>query len=171
VATPRVPTGFRPSIQNYGYGPTTGRFLTQVGGALPRTGRRWRRGTAVYNVTMVLTRLKLNVWTAFYFGIIDEGAVQFFLPLDTQGGDMTDHLCVMTPDSYRVEMASGQLMWNVRFDVVAEPPMVDITTDDAQNIIDLWELYGDSTERILDGFTHLSTVKLTELNAVTGDGP
>jgi len=165
VATPRVPNGFRPSIQRYGFGAASGLTMTEVGGALPRPGRRWRRGTALYNVTMVMTRLKFNVWSAFYYGIIDEGAIQFFMPLDTRGGELVDHLCVMLASSYRVEPVSGSLMWNVSFDVAAEPSLSGMTMADAQAVIDVWNIYGEDTEKILDALIAFSTVKLTQLNS------
>lgn len=165
MATPRIPTGLRPSIQRYGYGAPTGLFMTEVGGALPRPGRRWRRGTATYSTTMVLTRVQMNVWNAFYFGIIDQGAVQFTYPLDTQGGVLEDHLCVMIPSSYRVEPVSGSLIWNVSFDVVAEPSLSSMTAAEAQAIIDLWSSLGNSSEAIMDALSEIATVRLTQIGA------
>lgn len=161
MPTPAIPSGFKPVIQGYAIGAPDGVAHTDVGGGMPRSALQWDRGRQAFQVTMVLPAEKFAVWTVFFLHIIKKGAYTFTMPLDS-GFGLQDHDCLMVSGSYSAVRAGGQVT-SVSFTVLAESRVYDITSADAQALIDLWEEYEGSYDDLLariDQFANGDTLVL-----------
>jgi hypothetical protein len=148
MPTPRIPAGFKPVIQGYSIGAPDGVAMTEVGGGMPRVGLEWDRGKQQFQVTLVLKADAFAVWTAFFLHIIKKGSIQFDMPLDS-GFGMEDHTCIMVPGSYSAARAGGQIT-SVTFAVLAESKAYDMTAEEAQSLVDLWDEAGGTSDALLD---------------------
>lgn len=150
MPTPAMPTGFKPIIQGYGIGPPDGVEMTEVAGGMPRVGLRFDRGKQAYQVTLILLPDAFFVWQTFFHKKIDNGAIQFTMPLDS-GEGLEPHLCIMVPGTLNVARAGDSPIWSVTFTVLAESPFYALTDDAADSILDFWEGgYTEGLEELLD---------------------
>lgn len=164
MAVPRIPNGFKPVIQGYGIGAPDGVMHTAVAGGMPRSAIEWDRGKQAFQVTMVMLPEKFLVWSVFFHHLIKNGAYTFTMPLDS-GLGMQDHDVLMVPGSYSAARAGGQVT-SVSFVVLAESGIYDISAEDAEAIVDLWngydEGYDDLLARIAQ-FANVDTLVLEDL--------
>lgn len=156
MPNPRIPNGFKPLIDEYSGGAPTGVFNTAVAGGLPRAGLMWDRGPRQYSVAMVLSPEKFSVWSVFLARIIDGGAISFDMPLDS-GEGMADHLCTMVAGSYNERRAERSVFTRISFVVQAEPKAYEYTKEEAQDLMDLWNLEGEGADDLLRRIAKFAT--------------
>ena len=159
MADIRIPVDFKPLIAGYSFDGTGGAMMTEVEGGADRFGRRFRRGTQKFRVSINMRPAKLSVWTAFYFHLIDEGAKRFVMPIDS-GAGMEDHFCNVVPGSYSAARAANSQITVVSFVVSAISTVWNMTKADAQAIVDFWNEAGghsDDLLRRLEQFANVDT--------------
>ena len=159
----QIPNGFVPTVQGYSVKGPGGVKRTEVAGGMPRYGLQWDQGAGQYNVAMIMTGAKFAVWSAFYHLIIKKGSIAFTMPLDS-GQGVVDHICNIIPESYMATRIDG-LATTVTFAIDAVPSVYQLSSVDAQNIIDFWNLYGDDSSRLLQRLAQFSTVDSNVLHA------
>lgn len=152
----RIPSGFEPVVQGYGFKGPGGVKRTMVAGGLPRYALDWDRGSSEFNVALVMTAAKFAVWTAFYHLIIKKGSITFTMPLDS-GLGLQDHDCNILPDSYMATRTNGPIT-TVTFSVDATPRIYETTAAEAQELIDFWNSYGESGSSLLAAIAYFATV-------------
>ena len=145
--TIQIPSGFMPMVQGYSLKGPGGVKRIEVAGGMPRYGLSWDQGAGQYNVAIIMTDVKFQVWSMFYHLIIKKGSIAFNMPLDS-GQGVQDHTCNIIPDSYMATRIDGRAT-TVTFAVDATPTVYQITSADAQIIIDFWNIYGDDSSRLL----------------------
>lgn len=158
MPNPSIPNGFKPTVQGYGIGDPGGVVLTNVAGGMPRTALQYDRSPQQFQVTMIMSPAKFSVWTAFYFRLIRKGALPFDMELDSGFGCQV-HECRILPGSYSAVRVLTEHT-SVSFVVLAVSKAYDYTTADAQNLVDLWNLYGDNTDDLfvlLERFANVDT--------------
>jgi hypothetical protein len=147
MPNPVFPNHMKPTVAAYSHGGPGGVVRTDVAGGAPRYGLDYDRGTAQYNVTLVLDKTQFLIWTAFFHHIIKKGAITFDMPLDSGFGTQ-QHACNIVPDTYQASRTGGIAMV-VSFTVEAESKVYDITATEAQELINLYNLYGADTSALL----------------------
>lgn len=153
---PTIPNGMRPVVASYSIGAPDGVMRTDVAGGMPRYGLDYDRGSQQYKVTLVLDKLKFSVWTAFFMQVIKKGAIAFDMPLDSGfGTDM--HTVNIVPGSYSATRTGG-IVTVVSFVVDAESQAYDMTEEDAQGLVDLYNEYGESTNELLARIAQFANV-------------
>lgn len=163
MPNPRVPNGFKPVIQGYGFGAPDGVMMTEVGGGMPRGGLEWDRGVQQFQVSRVMKADEFAVWTAFFHHVIKKGALPFILPLDS-GFGMQDHDCLMVPGSYSARRVGGQIT-SISFTVVAESAAYAMTSADGAALVEIWNEYGSGSDDLLERiaqFANVDTLVLQE---------
>lgn len=159
--TIRIPNGFIPLVQGYGFKGPGGVRRTEVAGGMPRYALEWDRGMSQFSVAMVMNETKFSVWTAFYHLIIKKGSIAFTMLLDS-GMGLQDHDCNILPDSYTASRTNGKVT-TVAFSVDATPSVYALSTADAQAMIDVWNVYGENgsnTLAAIDRFANHDSVVL-----------
>lgn len=149
MPTPHVPSRFKPATQGYSVGAPSGVYMNEVAGGMPRMGLDWNQGWQSVSVSRVMSKSEYAVWSVFFHRRINNGSIQFLMPLNL-GQGMADHLCVMVPGSYTALQLSGNRVWSVAFTVLAQNPIYDMTEDQVQGLLDLWDLYGDEASPLLE---------------------
>jgi hypothetical protein len=145
---PVMPDGFAPQIQGYSIGAPMGARATAVAGGAARAALEYNRGPQPFQVTMIMNSEEFSVWTAWFFHIVKLGTVPFDMPLNSGFGPQV-HVCTVVPDTYSVVSVSGPLM-SVSFVVSAVSRVHDMTAEDAQVMVDLWNGVGDNLSELLD---------------------
>lgn len=148
MPTPRVPSLFKPAAQGYSVGSPDGVRLSEVAGGMPRVAMEWNRGWQAIPVYRVMSKNEYAVWSVFFHRRINNGSVQFTMPLNL-GQGLVDHLCVMVPGTYTAAPLSGNRVWSVGFTVMAQNTIYDLTDADVQGILDLWEALGEDADPLL----------------------
>lgn len=159
MPTPHVPAGFKPVAAGFNAGAPQGVAMTQVAGGMPRLALDWSRGWQSFNVSRVMDAYEFSVWSVFFHhnvGIAN-GSVQFTMPINS-GYGFQDHLCLMVPGSYSAVPLSGGKVWSISFTVQAENPVYGLSDEDAQGILDMWELMGDEGDDLLARLAQFATV-------------
>lgn len=157
MPTPAFPSGFKPAVQGYSIGAPAGVRMTELAGGMPRIGLAWDRGQQAFEVTMVISQAKFAVWVMFFYHQLRNGSLQFTMPLDS-GLGLSDHLCIMVPGSYSAVPVSGSKVWSVRFTILAESQVYTTTPEDADELLALWEVYGEGLEPLLARLAQFATV-------------
>jgi hypothetical protein len=157
MPTPRIPSNFKPVAQGYSVGSPEGVRMTEVGGGMPRLGLEWDRGQQSFAVTMIMQADKFLVWTIFFQRVIKNGSIQFTMPINS-GLGLVDHLCVMVPGSYSAVPVSGGKIWSVSFAVLADSGVYDMTDEEADALLALWEEYGEASDELLARIAQFATV-------------
>lgn len=158
TSTPRIPDGLKPVAAGYSIGAAAGVNMTEVSGGLSRVAMEWDRGRQAFAVTMILAQDKFTAWSTFFHQVIAGGGIQFLMPIDS-GLGLSDHLCIMVPGSYSVVPVSGARIWSVSFSVLAESQVYSqYSTEDAQDLLELWELYGEDLDDLLARLAQFATV-------------
>lgn len=157
MPTPRIPTGFKPIIQGYSMGAPSGVAQTDVAAGMPRSALAHDRGIQAFQVTMVMTPEKFSVWALFFHRVIKNGAYNFIMPLDS-GFGLADHNVLMVDGSYSAARAQGSHITSVSFAVVAESQAYDVTEEEAEAVIALWEEYGAGYDELLERIAQFANV-------------
>jgi len=153
---PSLPTGLIPTVAAYSYGGPGGVQRTDVAGGAPRYAMQWDRGVQQFNVTLILDKLAFGIWTAFFHHIIKKGAITFDMPLDSGFGTEL-HACNIMPGSYSATRTEGVAMI-VAFVVEAESKAYDFTAADAQNMIDVYNTYGNDSSILLSRIAQFANI-------------
>ncbi|WP_205412565.1 hypothetical protein [Janthinobacterium lividum] len=157
-----MPNGLAPIVSQYSLAGPGGVMRTEVAGGAPRYGLDWDRGSQQFNVTLMLDALRFSVWTAFYHHIIKKGAITFDMELDS-GFGCAAHACNIVPGSYSATRTAGTLI-AVSFVVDAESQAYEMTGDDAQAMVDLYNQYGKRTNDLLDRLAQFANVDTNVLD-------
>lgn len=161
---PTMPNGLVPNVSSYSIGSPGGVMRTEVAGGAPRVGMMYDRGVQEYRVTLLLDALKFSVWTAFFHHIIKKGSVTFDMQLDSGFGTET-HAVTMIPGSYSATRTGGIAMI-ATFNVEAESKAYDFSAEDAQSMIDYYNLVGGDSDDLLlqiSQFANVDTLVLDEV--------
>ncbi len=145
---PVMPNGFKPTVAAYSHDAPGGVFRTEVAGGAARYGLQFDRGTQMFNVTLLLDKLKFSVWTAFFHQIIKKGAITFDMPLDSGFGTEM-HAVNIVPNSYSATRTGG-ICTVVSFVVEAESKANDITVDEAEAMVALYNEAGAESDALLE---------------------
>lgn len=156
---PTIPSGFKPVVQNYAIDAPGGVRRTDVAGGLARYALEWDRGVQQYRVTLILTALQFSVWTTFFHHSIKKGALAFDMDLNS-GYGMQPHSVSIFPGSYSATPTGGgsHVMWTVSFIVEAESAAYSMTTAEAEALLALYELEGDSSGELLNRLSQFANV-------------
>ncbi len=147
MTNPALPNGFTPTVAAYSHDEPGGVRRTEVAGGSSRFGLDWDRGPQRFNVTLILDKFQFSIWVAWYHHIVKKGAITFDMPLDS-GFGTAQHACNIMPGSYSASRTGGIAMV-VAFVVEAENKVYDMTTADAQGMIDVYNAYGDGSNALL----------------------
>lgn len=162
MTRPTIPAGLRPVVTGYGFDGPGGTMRTEVEGGMSRYAMDFDRGSQMFRVTFILTPLELSVWSAFYHQIIKKGSITFDMIVDSGFGPDT-HAVNIVPGSYTANRTAGGVQTAVNFIVEAESQAYEMTPAEAQILVDLWNVYGKSTDAVLAGLDDLVNVKLLVL--------
>lgn len=147
MADIKFPRTFCPLVADYTVGDMGGTSQTDVEGGSPRFALEYDRGVQPFTVTLALTAEKYRIWTLFYHRIIKRGTVPFDMPIDS-GMGTEPHTVNIVKDSYSESRTRRHRF--ITFTVLAEPNAYDVSVEDAQAEIDLWNEYGNSLAPMLN---------------------
>lgn len=159
---PTLPAGLTPTVAAYSHGGPGGVMRTEVSGGAARYALDYGRGTQQFNVTLILDKLKFSVWTAFFHHIILKGALTFDMPLDSGFGTEA-HAVNIVPGTYSASRTGGTAMV-VAFVVEAESKVYDMTAVDAAALIDVYSIYGDDSNKLLDRLAQFANADTNALD-------
>lgn len=161
MAVPRIPSDMCPLVNGYQIGAAGGVMRTPVGGGRPRYALDWDRGVQQFQVTLLLDQTQFMAWSIFYHRTIKKGAISFEMDIDS-GLGAEPHVVNIVPDSYSV-VPTGGIFRSVSFIVEAESRVYDLTDEEAQGIVDLYEEYGSAgLWRLLSRLEQFANVDTTE---------
>lgn len=157
MPTPRIPAGLKPLAQGYSIGAPDGVNMSEVGGGLPRVAMEWDRGRQAFPVAFSMSEYQFSAWDLFFHHVIRNGSLQFDMPINS-GQGFADHTCIMVPGTYSVTPQAASRRWIVTFTVVAEAQAYEMTTAEAQAIIDFYEAAGEGGDLLLARLAKFATV-------------
>ena len=106
MADPIFPENIKPVIsQGYDFNMPNNVLEQPVAGGSPLLIRDTKYGYVDFNVTLVVTPLKMQVFNDFYFGKINGGQDKFIMQLDS-GNGIEDHTCQIGRASCREKCRS-----------------------------------------------------------------
>lgn len=161
MADIKFPRSFCPLVADYNGGDMGGVSQTDVEGGSPRFALEYDRGVQPFTVSLALDAQKYHIWTLFYHRIIKRGAIPFDMPLDT-GNGAEPHTVNIVKDSYSESRTRRHRF--ITFTVLAEPKAYDVSMEDAQAEIDLWNEYGNSLASMLDRLAIFANEDVLVLN-------
>lgn len=144
MPNPVIPRGFIPLISGYGISAPGGVMATPVSGGSPRFALEYDRGAQQFQISFVMSEDKFAVWSVFFHKIIKKGAITFTMKMDS-GTGVVDHDVNILPESYSATAIPASRHKSVTFVAVCECKVNDFSDEEAQTILDLWELYGGGT--------------------------
>ena len=153
---PTMPNGMKPVVSAYSIGDAGGVRRTETAGGACRYALQFDRGMQQFQVTLMLDALKFSVWTAFYHHVIKKGAITFDMQLDSGFGTET-HACNIVPGSYSATRTGG-IVHAVVFVVESESKAYEMSAEDAQALIDLYNELGAETDDLLEALAKFATV-------------
>ena len=158
MANPVMPNGMKPvtSPGGYGHGDLGGVIRTEVSGGFNRYALDFDRGVQQHNVTLFLDALKFSVWNAFFVNIIKKGAITFDMQLNS-GFGVSSHSCNIIPGSYDAT-APDSVFWVVSFTVEAESQAFNMSEEQSQDLVDIYNVYGDGTNALFDQLEQFATI-------------
>lgn len=156
MTAPTLPHQFVPLASGYSCDDPGGVMRTDVAGGAPRYALEWDRGTQRFIVTLMLDAAAFSVWCAFYHHLIRKGSLPFNMLLDS-GFGTSPHLVNIVPGSYSAARTGGNHT-AVSMVVETEGQAYGMTAADAQIMLDLYTLSGDSTSLLLDLIARFATV-------------
>lgn len=142
MPTPHAPATFKPVAAGYSIGAPDGVVMSEVAGGMPRVSLDWSRGKQVIQLGRIMKQDEFQMWTLWYQRVINNGAIQFFLPLDS-GLGLQDHLCMMAPGSYSAVPLAGNQVWSVTFSVIVESSAYALSDEDVTALLGLWDATGE----------------------------
>lgn len=137
---PALPDKIKPISTNYAIDDPGGVLRTEVAGGASRYTLDWDKGTQRFSVTLMLDKMQLSVWMAFYHYSINKGATAFDMPLDSGFGVSTHSVNIVT-GSYRASRTGG-ILTEVTFVVETKTQAYNLTELEATTMAGLFNLYG-----------------------------
>lgn len=159
MTTPTIPTGLRPIVSGYSFDGPGGVSATEVAGGAPRVAMEYDRGVQPFRVTFMLKPLELAVWTTFFHHTIKKGSLPFQMHLDSGYGPAL-HTVTMIPGSYSAARSANRVDTAATFGVWTESAAYDMTADQAQQLLDFYETYGESGAALLERLARFATVDI-----------
>ena len=159
---PTMPPGLKPVVSNYSIDDPGGVMRTDVAGGMARYALDWDRGAQRFNITLILDSLQFSVWSAFYHHTIKKGAIAFDMRIDS-GFGVSAHSVNIMPGSYSAARTSGVMMV-VTFVVEAENQVYEMTAEDAENLVDLYNAYGAYSNALLERIALFANVETNVLD-------
>lgn len=147
MTNPVLPSSFLPVVEGYSFGSPGGVHRTEVAGGMSRYALQWDRGVQEFRITMVMNPDKFAIWNLFFLRVIKKGAVSFEMQLDSGFGVGT-HVCNIIPGTYNANLVNGTF-YSITFSIEAESSAFNFSDDEAQSMLDLYNLYGDKYDDIL----------------------
>jgi len=141
------PTLLKPVVsQGYSFG-TAGNVLIQpVAGGLPLMILDYKTAMVAFDVSLILTPLRMQVWQDFYYSNIASGSATFNMNLDS-GNGIESHVCKINPDTVNHNSDNTEY-YIVTFTVMAEKtPAQDEPF--GGNLAALFDVYGDDLPEFL----------------------
>lgn len=157
MPTPHLPSGFKPVAAGYSIGSPDGVRMSEVGGGLPRIGLEWDRGMQRFELAEVMSQERFTVWSVFFHRVIRNGSIQFFAKLNS-GQGLSEHLCTMVPGSYSAVPISGAKLWSVKYSVMAQSQVYDMTDAEVQDVLNFWEATTEGGDELLARLAQFATV-------------
>ena len=148
MADPIFPENIKPVIsQGYDFNMPNNVLEQPVAGGSPLLIRDTKYGYVDFNVTLVVTPLKMQVFNDFYFGKISGGQDKFIMQLDS-GNGIEDHTCQIVPSSVQQSFSNDPTR-TISFIVRAEKTSFQDNIYGG-NLSDLYDAYGDQLVPTLD---------------------
>lgn len=155
MPTPRIPTGLKPLVASYSGTGTAGAERTEVEGGSSRYSMAFDRGTQTFNVALSLSPTAYSVWNAFYHRVINKGTITFIMELDAGFGCQDIDVNIL-PGTYSIARTDGDTV--VSFQVECENPAYDLSDDDVDALLALYEEYGEMSNELLARIARFATV-------------
>lgn len=150
-----LPTGFVPIAAQYSISGVGG-VLGNDGGAVGQAALQQMGGVQQYSVTLILTAAQMQVFTVWYHRVNACGAITFDMVLDSGFGAEL-HGANINPGTLSVAR-SGGILSVVSFVVDAESKAQQMSTADAQALLDLYGLYGNGSDELLAAIAQFALV-------------
>lgn len=113
------PSNFKPTIsQGYSFGAPQDVIDGGVTGGDVIQARDYKFGSTLFNISMALDPLRMQVWQDFYFGKLSSGSNKFTMNLDS-GNGIEEHIVMIQPGSVDFE-GSGDPKWRLNFTLIAD---------------------------------------------------
>lgn len=148
MPNPVLPASFLPVVEGYGFNSPGGVQRTEVIGGMPRYAMQYDRGVQEFKITMVMKPDRFSIWNLFFLRVIKKGSISFDMQLDSGFGVET-HTCNILPGSYNANLVNGSF-YSISFSVEAESSAYKFSTEEAQLMLDLYALYGDNYDDVLN---------------------
>ncbi len=142
------PANLKPAItEGYGFSSSDNVISQQVQGGAPLQILDYRTGPVLFNVSLVLDPLRMQVFQDFYYGKINSGADKFTMILDS-GNGLEEHIVQINTSTVKFNGDAAPI-WKVSYTITAE------TTPFQENpyggdLADLFDAYGDDLPAILN---------------------
>jgi len=162
MTNPALPTGFTPTVAAYGMTGPDGVMRSDINGGPSRYALEYDRGVQQFNVTLVLDKLQFSVFTAWFLHVVKKGAITFDMPLDS-GFGTAPHACNILPGSYSTSRVGG-ILTSISFVVEAENQAYELSTQDAQGLVDMYNEYGEDVDLIMARIAQFANVDSLALN-------
>lgn len=147
LSSTAMPDGLSPMLESYGLEDAGGVLRSEVDGGTASYALQYARGLPRFACQLLLTADQFATWSVWFHRLIAKGAYTFDMPLDS-GFGMQTHAANIVPDSYSATRTGG-IHTLVSFAVEAEPKAYDLSTADAQSLVDFYNLYGTGTSELL----------------------
>jgi hypothetical protein len=157
---PVLPKGLKPISEGYSIGDPGGVVETPVAGGRARYAQDFDRGVQPIPITLLLDPEQFSVWSAFYHHIIKKGALAFDMPIDS-GFGVSPHPVNISPGSYSAAKTGN--LWIINFSVKTESQAYAMTAEQAQFMIDLYNIYGVETGALLDRIAVFASIDVNIL--------
>ena len=155
---PTFPANIKPVVnQGYTLGASDNVIRTPVQGGAPLQMLDYRTGPVAFDVVIIGDRLKFQAWTDFYYGQIDAGASKFTMELDS-GNGLEEHAVQILTDTVS-EDGSQDPIWKISYTLLADTTPAQEAPFQG-NLADLYAIYGDDTQAILDALAQFVLVDL-----------
>jgi len=164
MTTPVMPNGFVPLLARYSQAAPDGVMRTEVAGGAARYALEWARGVQRYSVTLLLDATQFMVWSAWFHLLTNKGSLTFTMRIDSGFGP-SPHDVNMVPDTYEATHESNR--WIVSFIVEAESQVYQLTAEDAQALVDLYNAYGSTFGGLGDLFDRLAQFANFDTNVLS----
>lgn len=160
MADPIFPIALKPVIsQGYSFGMANNVLEQPVAGGSPLLIRDTKYGYVDFQVVILVTPLRMQVWNDFYFGKINGGQDKFIMQLDS-GNGIEDHTCQIVPSSVQQSFNNDPTR-TIAYTVRAEKTSFQ-DNPYSGNLSDLYDAYGDDLPLILDRLEIFVNVDMPE---------
>jgi len=141
------PTLLKPVVsQGYSFGAANNVLIQPVAGGLPLMILDYKTAAVAFDVSLILTPLRMQVWQDFYYSTIASGTASFNMNLDS-GNGIESHVCKINPETVNHNSDNTQF-YIVTFTVIAEKtPAQDEPFGGV--LAELFDIYGDDVPAFL----------------------